>query len=47
MVPDTWLPTCTVVTALTVPVALTVALISPRSAGAVRYLVALLSFLMR
>jgi hypothetical protein len=36
MMPDTWLPTCTVVTAETVPVALTVMVTLPRVAGSVR-----------
>ena len=30
MLPDTWLPTCTVVTACSVPVDPTVSMISPR-----------------
>ena len=30
MLPDTWLPTCTVVTACSVPVEPTVSMISPR-----------------
>jgi hypothetical protein len=34
--PDTWLPTWTVVTALSAPVADTVATMAPRSTGAVR-----------
>src|SRR5947208_2953124 len=33
MVPDTWLPTCTVVTAWRVPVAPTVSMMSPRVTG--------------
>ena len=37
MIPDTWLPTWTVVTAEIVPVAVTVMVTSPRSTGAVRY----------
>ena len=35
MLPDTWLPTCTVVTACSVPVAPTVSTMSPRVIGAV------------
>ena len=35
MLPDTWLPTCTVVTAWSVPVAPTVSTMSPRVIGAV------------
>jgi len=35
MLPDTWLPTCTVVTACSVPVAPTVSTMSPRVMGAV------------
>ena len=35
MLPDTWLPTCTVVTAWSVPVAPTVSMMSPRVTGAV------------
>ena len=35
MLPDTWLPTCTVVTACSVPVAPTVSTMSPRLSGAV------------
>ena len=35
MLPDTWLPTCTVVTACSVPVAPTVSMMSPRVIGAV------------
>src|SRR5579885_3041451 len=38
MMPETWLPTCTVVTAETVPVALTVMVTVPRSTTSVRYL---------
>ena len=38
MIPETWLPTCTVVTAESVPVAVTVCVIFPWSTGAVRYL---------
>jgi hypothetical protein len=37
MMPDTWLPTATVVTAETAPVAVTVWVTSPRSTWAVRY----------
>ena len=33
MLPDTWLPTCTVVTACSVPVEPTVSMISPRVIG--------------
>ena len=33
MLPDTWLPTCTVVTACTVPVAPTLSMMSPRVTG--------------
>ena len=33
MLPDTWLPTCTVVTACSVPVAPTVSTMSPRVTG--------------
>ena len=36
MMPDTWLPTCTVVTAESVPVAVTVATTSPLSSFAFR-----------
>ena len=35
MLPDTWLPTCTVVTACSVPDAPTVSMMSPRAIGAV------------
>ena len=35
MLPDTWLPTCTVVTACSVPVEPTVSMISPRVTGCV------------
>jgi hypothetical protein len=38
MIPETWLPTLTVVTAESVPVAVTVATTSPRSSFALRYL---------
>src|SRR5215208_7017624 len=41
MVPDAWLPTCTVVTAWSVPVAVTVLRKEPRSTRAVRYSAAL------
>jgi hypothetical protein len=34
--PETWLPTCTVLTALRLPVAEIAAVIGPRSTGAVR-----------
>ncbi len=37
MTPDTWLPTCTVVTADSVPVAVTVMVTVPRSTFSVRY----------
>jgi len=37
MIPDTWLPTWTVVTADREPVAVTVIVMSPRSTGDVRY----------
>src|SRR5437867_4810453 len=37
MIPETWLPTATVVTAETDPVAVTVCVTSPRSTFAVRY----------
>ena len=36
MMPETWLPTCTVVTAESVPVAVTVATTSPLSSFAFR-----------
>ncbi len=35
MLPETWLPTCTVVIACSVPVAPTVSMMSPRLIGAV------------
>ena len=35
MLPDTWLPTCTVVIACSVPVAPTVSTMSPRLTGVV------------
>src|SRR5690242_6928904 len=38
MMPETWLPTCTVVTAEMLPVAVTFIVTSPRLAGSVRYL---------
>ena len=38
MLPDTWLPTCTVVTACSVPVAPTVSTMSPRVIGEVLHL---------
>ena len=37
MTPETWLPTCTVVTAESVPVAVTVTVMLPRSTSSVRY----------
>src|SRR5713226_7818824 len=37
MTPETWLPTCTVVTAESVPVAVTVMVMSPRSTFSTRY----------
>jgi hypothetical protein len=37
MTPETWLPTATVVTADSVPVAVTVMVIGPRSTFSVRY----------
>jgi hypothetical protein len=40
MLPDTWLPTCTSTTALTVPVAVTLACIGPRSAATLKGLTA-------
>src|SRR5262244_3185426 len=38
MIPETWLPTLTVVTAERAPVAVTVCVMSPLSTGEVRYL---------
>src|SRR5436190_23700107 len=37
MMPETWLPTCTVVTAEMLPVAVTLIVTSPRLAASVRY----------
>ena len=37
MFPEIWLPTCTLTTALSVPVAVTLLVMSMRFAGAVRY----------
>src|SRR5690242_10573865 len=37
MIPETWLPTCTVVTAEMLPVAVTLIVTSPRLAASVRY----------
>ena len=36
--PDTWLPTCTAMTGLIVPVAVTACVIAPRSIGVTLYL---------